>query len=134
MFCVITDKYKEYVDTATTDIIVTVKKIITDYYLTNEEEKKISLCFCIIINMADKIDHILHLFFIDLIKIFSNNKEKDESNNEFYRIPSPISSDFFSLIVHLTKKCPSIQYFLPSIRQCLVDYLNRETYSLRKHK
>ena len=109
------------------DIIVTVKKIITDYYLTKEEENKIKLCFSIIINMADKIDNILHLFFIDLIKIFSNNKEKDDKDNEFYRIPSTISSDFFSLIVHLTKKCPSIQYFLPSIRQCLVDYLNRET-------
>lgn len=56
------------------EIIVTVKKIITDYYFTKEEENKIKLCFSIIINMADKIDHILHLFFIDLIKIFSNNK------------------------------------------------------------
>lgn len=110
-----------------TDIIVTVKKIITDYYYTKDEQNKIKLCFSIIMNLADKIDHILHLFFIDLIKVFSNNKEKDENNNEFYRIPSTISSDFFSLIVHLTKKCPSIQYFLPSIRQCLIDYLNRET-------
>jgi hypothetical protein len=128
LLCAITEKYREYIDSELIDIIIAVKKIVSDNYSKKDEEYKIKLCFSVFINLADKIDHILHLFFIDLNKIFSNNQEKGEKNNQnnqFPRIPSTISSDFFTLIIHLTKKCPSIQYFLPSIRQCLVDYLNR---------
>ena len=125
LLCVVTDKYREFIDSELIEVIIAVKKIIMDNYSVRgeEEECKVKLCFSVLVNLADKLDHALHLFFIDLNKAFSNNQDRSA---DFAKIPAATSADFFSLIIHLTKKCPSIQYFLPSIRQCLIDYLARE--------
>lgn len=79
MLCIITNKYFDFIDSELIDILIVIKKIIIENYQDQEakQQQKIKFCFSVFINLAEKIDNIFHLFFIDIHKLFSKNQEKD---------------------------------------------------------
>lgn len=77
LICLTTEKYSHSIDKELVELIIVVKKIIFDSVeIGHEQEDKIKTCFNIIINIGSKIDRVLHLFFSDFNKLFSQSHEK----------------------------------------------------------
>jgi hypothetical protein len=131
--CIITDKGSDFIGDQLVDLIIVLKKIMRDSVEERHQEEKLRACFLIIVSMGENVDEVLHLFFTDIVKLFSNNFMTSERQMSQTKddISDSVIESYINFILQLCHQCPSVQYYLPSIRQFLTLYFNREISKLK---